>query len=182
MLTYVSRVRTIVCGVVLAACAARASAAPPTSRAEGEGALIAIPLAHSPDTSRSLLPEPPLDGAAGDAAISGIANVRAAVPLSMSSLAAKLDEFMRTHFRLSGTVPREGRVTLRFRFDASGSVESGEVVELDCDPALQASIVAQFRALVDGHARVDTLTPDEAATLAGHYLNLRIPLGPRVPR
>ena len=111
VLTYVSSVRTIVRGVVLAECAARASAAPPTSRAEGEGALIAIPLAHSPDTSRSLLPEPPLDGAAGDAAISGIANVRAAVPPSMSYLAAKLDEFMRTHFRLSGTVPREGRVS-----------------------------------------------------------------------
>ncbi len=92
--------------------------------------------------------------------------------------ATKIDEFLREHIHystaLTGSEPR--RMTFRIRLDAGGVIESAALVTASGNESLDAEIVAQATALADRHARIESLTPEELATVGDRNINVNVPL------
>ncbi len=96
----------------------------------------------------------------------------------IQSAVTKLNEFLVRNLRLHAPVP-EGvrrRVTVRLRFDASGAITTAEVVSLSGVRALDDELLTQLRALMERHLRIESLTPEELAALAGRNINVVIPI------
>lgn len=126
-------------------------AAPPAARATDAGAV---------DVVESAPAEPPPEPTA-----------------SGPSFLEKIDAFLRANLRVRArSGPRPERVTLRLRFDAQGNLLAAEIAEPSGVPVIDRDFADQLRRLVQRHARLDTLTPDEGEFLAERALRIVLPL------
>jgi hypothetical protein len=92
--------------------------------------------------------------------------------------ATRIDEFLRQHIRVTTVLTGSERsaVTFRIRLDATGAIESASLANASGNDALDADILSQAQGLAERHARIESLSPEELASVTGRNVNVRVPI------
>lgn len=103
---------------------------------------------------------------------------------SVSGLAlAKVQAFFQSRLRapeaLCASAPADATFAVRVRLGSDGTVSEATMRRSTGHEPLDADLLGQAQALVESHARITALSPEEAAFLASRNLTLSIPAGCR---
>ncbi|MBL8602680.1 MAG: hypothetical protein JNK72_12225 [Myxococcales bacterium] len=98
--------------------------------------------------------------------------------LATRGAATKIDEFLRLNIRISSALTGAERrmVVFRIRLDDAGAIVSAEIVQNSGNDSLDGEILGQAQALASRHARIESLTPEEAQQVANRNVVVRVPI------